>query len=274
MGDDDPSGKKTVSPPAGIGLLEGTTEGAFMVLSTVDKTRRLLEQLKMPEVELMTPRPWGQRTWFAVVPSSPLLELAIAAAAAGKWVIASVDGCDVKWRFEVKGTPPPKRNQRQSPTKPSVRPSVAPQRAAGTTPASAWGRPLSHTSQRVPPIPSGLSKEDVSDLIKAEIASRLEQYEQQLAAAKAKSKRRKAELKDREEVITGLKKELAALKDQAKSSANAAATPSPPDLQVPPEKQERWAWQREIREVTKEVKEIAQKYTAVQVEQRHRNGKV
>ena len=32
---------------------------------------------------------------------------------------------------------------------------------------------------------------------------------------------------------------------------------SPPDLQVPPEKQERWAWQREIREVTKEVKEIA-----------------
>jgi hypothetical protein len=274
MGDDDPSGKKTVSPPAGIGLLEGTTEGAFMVLSTVDKTRRLLEQLKMPEVELMTPRPWGQRTWFAVVPSSPLLELAIAAAAAGKWVIASVDGCDVKWRFEVKGAPPPKRNQRQSPTKPSVRPSVAPQRAAGTTPASAWGRPLSHTSQRVPPIPSGLSKEDVSDLIKAEIASRLEQYEQQLAAAKAKSKRRKAELKDREEVITGLNKELAALKDQAKSSANAAATPSPPDLQVPPEKQERWAWQREIREVTKEVKEIAQKYTAVQVEQIRGTGEV
>jgi hypothetical protein len=173
MTDDDPSGKKTVSPPAGIGLLEGTTEGAFMVLSTVDKTRRLLEQLKMPEAELMTSRPWGQRTWFAVVPSSPLLELAIAAAAAGKWVIASVDGCDVKWRFEVKGAPPPKRNQRQSPTKPSVLPSVAPQRAAGTTPANAWGRPLSHTSQPVHPIP--LSKEDVSALIKSEIASRLEQ---------------------------------------------------------------------------------------------------
>jgi hypothetical protein len=251
MGDDDPSGKKTVSPPAGIGLLEGTTEGAFMVLSTVDKTRRLLEQLKMPEMALMTPRPWGQRTWFAVVPSSPLLELAIAAAAAGKWVIASVDGCDVKWRFEVKGAPPLKRNQRQSPTKPSVRPSVAPQRAAGTTPANAWGRPLRHTSQWVPPIPSGLSKEDVSDLIKAEIASRLEQYEQQLAAAKAESKRQKAELKVKEAMITSLKEELAALRDQAKSPAHSAAASSPPDLPDQPDKQERWGLMREIREVTK-----------------------
>ena len=155
MGDDDPSGKKTVSPPAGIGLLEGTTEGAFMVLSTVEKTRRLLEQLKMPEVELMTPGPWAQRTWFAVVPSSPLLELAIAAAAAaaGKWAMATVDGCDVSWRFDVKGAPPPKRNQRQSPTKPFVMPSVAPQRAAGAPPAGVWVRPLSYTSQLVHPSP-------------------------------------------------------------------------------------------------------------------------
>jgi hypothetical protein len=114
MGDDDQSGKKTVSPPAGTGLMEGTTEGAFMVVGTVERTRRLLEKLNMPEVELMTPGKWAQRTWFTVVPSSPLLELAIAAAAAGKWAIASVDGCDVSWRFEVKGAPPPKRNQRQS----------------------------------------------------------------------------------------------------------------------------------------------------------------
>ena len=187
--DDDKSEKKEVSQPAGTGLTEETKEGAFMVVGTVDKTRKLLgklkERLKMPEVELMKPGPWAQRTWFAVVPSSPLLELAIAAAAAGKWVIASVDGCDVSWRFEVKGAPPPKRNQRQSPTKPSVMPSVAPQRAAGATPANAWGRPLSYTPQRVHPSP--LSKEDVSALIKSEIASRLEQYEQQLAAAKAES---------------------------------------------------------------------------------------
>jgi hypothetical protein len=157
MGGDDTSEKKTVSPSAGTSL-EGTKEGSFMVVSTVERTRRLLEELKeklqMPEVELMTPRPWAQRTFFAVVPSSPLLELAIAAAAAGKWAIASVGGCDVSWRFEVKGAPPPKRNQRQSPTTPSVMPSVAPQRAAGTTPANAWRRPLSHTLQRVPPTPS------------------------------------------------------------------------------------------------------------------------
>ncbi len=151
-------------------------------------------------------------------------------------------------------------------------PSVAPQRAAGATPASAWGRPLSHTSQRVHPIP--LSKEHVSALIKTEIASRLEQYEQQLAAAKAKSKRKKAELKAKEAVITGLKEELAALKDQTKSSAHSAAASSPPDLQAPPEKQERWGWMREIRDVTKEVKEIAQKCTAVQVEQIRRDGEV
>ena len=95
MGDDDQSGKKTLSQPAGTGLTEETTEGAFMVVGTVERTRRLLEKLKMPEVELMTPGEWVQRTWFAKVPNSPLLELAIAAAAAGKWVIASMEGCDV-----------------------------------------------------------------------------------------------------------------------------------------------------------------------------------
>ncbi len=101
--------------------------------------------------------------------------------------------------------------------------------------------PLSHTSESQRVHPSPLSKEDVSALIKTEIASRLEQYEQQLAAAKAKSKRKKAarELKAKEAVITGLKEELAALKDRAKSSAHSAAASSPPDLQVPPEKQER-----------------------------------
>ena len=55
MGDDDQSGKKTVSQPAGTGLTEETTEGAFMVVGTVERTRKLLEKLKMPEVELMTP---------------------------------------------------------------------------------------------------------------------------------------------------------------------------------------------------------------------------
>ncbi len=69
MGDDDQSGKKTASPPAGTGL-EGTTEGAFMVVGTVERTRRLLEKLKMPEAELMTPGPWVQRTWFAVMGAS------------------------------------------------------------------------------------------------------------------------------------------------------------------------------------------------------------
>ena len=54
MGDDDQSGKKTVSQPAGTGHTEETTEGAFMVVGTVERTRRLLEKLKMPEVELMT----------------------------------------------------------------------------------------------------------------------------------------------------------------------------------------------------------------------------
>jgi hypothetical protein len=75
-----------------------------------------------------------------------------------------------------------------------------------------------------------------------EVASRLEQYEleQQLAAA---------ELKDKEAVIDSLKQELAALKDQAKSSANSAAASSPPDLQGPPEKQERWGWLREVRDL-------------------------
>jgi hypothetical protein len=285
--DDDKSEKKEVSQPADTGLTEETKEGAFMVVGTVEKTwtllKKLKEKLKMPEVELMRPGPFAQRTWFTVVPSSPLLELAIAAAAAGKWVIASVDGCDVSWRFEVKGAPPPKRNQRQSPTKPSVMPSMAPQRAAGATPANAWGRPLSYTPQRVHPSP--LSKEDVSALIKSEIASRLEQYEQQLAAAKAESKRQKAELKVKEAMITSLKEEIAALRDQAKSPAHAAAASSPPDLPDQPDKQERWGWMREIREVTKkvgelervltkQVGEIAQKYTAVQVEQIRGTGEV
>ncbi len=193
----------------------------------------------------------------------------------------------MSWRFEVKGAPPPKRNQRQSPTKPFVMPSVAPQRAAGAPPAGAcqWARPLSYTSQRVHPSP--LSKEDVSALIKSEIASRLEQYEQQLAAAKAESKRQKAELKVKEAEITSLKKELAALQDQAKSSAHSAAASSPPDLPDPPDKhwQERWGCMREIREVTKkvgelervltkQVGEIAQRLTAVQVEQIRGTGEV
>ena len=265
MGDDDQSGKKTVSQPAGTGLTEETTEGAFMVVGTVERTRRLLEKLKMPEVELMTPGEWVQRTWFAKVPNSPLLELAIAAAAAGKGVIASMEGCDVSWRFEVKGAPPPKRNQRQSPTKPSVMPSVVPQRAVGATPANAWGRPLSHMSQRVHTSP--LSTEEVSAQIKKEVASLLAQHEQQLAAATAEVKRQEAEITVKDAVITSLKEELAALKGQAKSSANSAAASSPPDLQGPPEKQERSEWLREIRGLTKDVREIAQKHTAVQVDQ-------
>ena len=272
MGDDDQSGKKTVSQPAGTGLTEETTEGAFMVVGTVERTRKLLEKLKMPEVELMTPGEWVQRTWFAKVPNSPLLELAIAAAAAGKWVIASMEGCDVSWRFEVKGAPPPKRNQRQSPTKPSVMPSVVPQRAAGATPANAWGRPLSHMSQRVHTSP--LSTEEVSAQIKKEVASLLAQHEQQLAAATAEVKRQEAEITVKDAVITSLKEELAALKGQAKSSANSAAASSPPDLQGPPEKQERSEWLREIRGLTKDVREIAQKHTAVQVEQIRRDGDV
>jgi predicted phage gp36 major capsid-like protein len=75
-----------------------------------------------------------------------------------------------------------------------------------------------------------LSKEDVSALIKSEIASRLEQYEQQLAAAKAESKRQKAELKVKEAEINSLRKEIAALQDQAKSPAHSTAASSPPDL--------------------------------------------
>ncbi len=50
--DDDKSEKKEVSQPAGTGLTEETKEGAFMVVGTVDKTRKLLgklkERLKMP----------------------------------------------------------------------------------------------------------------------------------------------------------------------------------------------------------------------------------
>ena len=267
---DDPSEGRSESQPADTGSEETTKWGAFMVVGSIKEAEALVKKLKMHDVEWMPPGR-VQRSWYANAPNSPLLERAIAAAAAGKWVIASMER-DVMWRYELPGTRPSKQKQGQSPTKPSVMPSGAPQRAAGVTPAGAWRSPLSHTSQRVHPIP--LSKEAAGALIKSEIASRLEQYEQQLEAAKAKSKRRKAELKDREAVITGLKAELAALQGQAKSSENAAATSSPPDLQVPPEKQERWAWQREIREVTKEVKEIAQKSTAVQVEQIRRNEEV
>jgi hypothetical protein len=117
----------------------------------------------------------------------------------------------------------------------------------------------------------------VSALIKSEIASRLEQYEQQLApaaAAKAESKRQKAELKVKEAVITSLKGELAALKDQVKSPAHSAAASSPPDLPDPTDKQERWGLMRELRDLTKQVGEIAQKYTAVQVEQIRGTGEV
>ncbi len=99
----------------------------------------------------------------------------------------------MRWRSEVKGALPPKGNQKQSPTKPSVMPSVAPQRAAGAPPAGAWGRPLSHTSQRVHPSP--WSKEDMSALIRTEVASLLAQHEKQLAAATAEAKRQEAELK-------------------------------------------------------------------------------
>jgi len=267
---DDPSEGRSGSQPADTGSEETTKLGAFMVVGNMKEAEALVKKLKMPDVEWMPPGR-VQRSWYANAPNSPLLERAIAAAAAGKWVIASMER-DVMWRYELPGTRPSKQKQGQSPTKPSVMPSGAPQRAADATPAGAWRSPLSHTSQGVHPIP--LSKEAASALIKSEIASRLEQYVQQLEAAKAKSKRRKAELKNREAVITGLKAELAALQGQAKSSENAAATSSPPDLQVPPEKQERWAWQREIREVTKEVKEIAQKYTAVQVEQIRGTGEV
>jgi chromosome segregation ATPase len=101
-----------------------------------------------------------------------------------------------------------------------------------------------------------LSKEDVSALIKSEIASRLEQYEQQLAAAKAESKRQKAELKVKEAEINSLRKEIAALQDQAKSPAHSTAASSPPDLPDPPDKLERWGCMREIREVTKKVGEL------------------
>jgi hypothetical protein len=91
-------------------------------------------------------------------------------------IVASMDR-DVRWQYELPGTRPSKRNQRQSPTTPSVMPSVAPQRAAGASPAGAWARPLRPTPQLVHPSP--LSKEDVGALIKMEVASRLEQYEQQ-----------------------------------------------------------------------------------------------
>jgi len=282
--DDDKSEKTEASQPAGTGLTEETKEGAFMVVGTVDKTRKLLgklkERLKMPEVELMKPGPWAQRTWFAVVPSSPLLELAIAAAAAGKWVIASVDGCDVSWRFEVKGAPPPKRIQRQSPTKPSVMPSVAPQRAAGATPASAWGRPLSYTSPRVHPSP--LSKEEVSLLIKTEVASLLAQYEQQLAAATAEVKRQEAEIKVKDADLKVKAAEIDSLKQKlaAAKAAVPAAAPSAPDMQCQPDAPDsdkhqglRWAL-RDYRDLNKDVKGVAEKCTAVQEGQRKRDHEV
>jgi hypothetical protein len=280
--DDDKSEKTEASQPAGTGLTEETKEGAFMVVGTVDKTRKLLgklkERLKMPEVELMEPGPWAQRTWFAVVPSSPLLELAIAAAAAGKWVIASVDGCDVSWRFEVKGAPPPKRIQRQSPTKPSVMPSVAPQRAAGAAPARAWERPLSYTSQRVHPSP--LSKEEVSLLIKTEVASLLTQYEQQLAAATAEVKRQEAEIKVKDADLKVKAAEIDSLKQAlaAATSAVPAAAPSAPGLQCQSGKSDkhqesRWAV-RDYRDLNKDVKGVAEKCTAVQEGQRRRDQEV
>ena len=112
-----------------------------------------------------------------------------------------------------------------------------------------------------------MSTEEVSAQIKKEVASLLAQHEQQLAAATAEVKRQEAEITVKDAVITSLKEELAALKGQAKSSANSAAASSPPDLQGPPEKQERSEWLREIRGLTKDVREIAQKHTAVQVEQ-------
>jgi hypothetical protein len=280
--DDDKSEKKEVSQPEGTGLTEETKEGAFMVVGTVDKTWKLLgklkERLKMPEVELMKPGPWAQRTWFTVVPSSPLLELAIAAAAAGKWVIASVDGCDVSWRFEVKGAPPPKRIQRQSPTKPSVMPSVAPQRAAGAAPARAWERPLSYTSQRVHPSP--LSKEEVSLLIKTEVASLLTQYEQQLAAATAEVKRQEAEIKVKDADLKVKAAEIDSLKQAlaAATSAVPAAEPSAPGLQCQSDKPDkhqelRWAL-RDYRDLNKDVKGVAEKCTAVQEGQRKRDHEV
>ncbi len=107
----------------------------------------------------------------------------------------------------------------------------------------------------------------MSALIKMEVALLLAQYEQQLAAAKAEAKRQKAEPKDKEAEIDRLKKEPAAVKDQAKSSAIPAAASSPPDLQCPPEKQERWWRQRDVRDLTKDVKEVVQKCAAVQVDQ-------
>jgi hypothetical protein len=150
-------------------------------------------------------------------------------------------------------------------------PSVAPQKEAGVPSTSAWRHPLRYTSQPVHPNP--FSKADVSALIKMEVALLLAQYEQQLAA-KAEAKRQKAELKDKEAEIDRLKKELAAVKDQAKSSAIPAAASSPPDLQCPPEKQEKWWQQRDVRDLTKDVKEVVQKCAAVQVDQTRRDGEV
>jgi hypothetical protein len=62
------------------------------------------------------------------------------------------------------------------------------------------------------------------------------------------------------------------LKDQAAASESSPG----PDLKGPPdsEKQERWGWLREVRDLTKDVRlgEIAQKCTAVQVDSEQIRG--
>ena len=82
-----------------------------MVVGTTTEAQELMKKLGMPDVEWMTPGKWVQRAWYVDAPNSPLLELAIAATAAGKWVLASANR-DVKWRFEVPGSRPSKENQR------------------------------------------------------------------------------------------------------------------------------------------------------------------
>ena len=264
--------------PVDTGREEETTRGAFMVVGTMEEARELMKQLKMPDVEWMTPGKWVQRTWFADVPNSPFLTLAITAAAAGKWVLAHTTR-DMRWRFEVPRARPAKEKQRQSPPTPYAMPSVAPQTAAGAPLPGAWGQRLRFMPQPVHPSP--LSKSDLSALIKMEVASLLAQHEQQLAAVTAEAKRqevelkvKEAELQVKEAEIDSLKKELAAVKDQAKTSAAPAAASLAPDLQCQPGKQElRWAV-RDVRDLGKNVKEVEQKCASVQAGQTRRDHEV
>jgi hypothetical protein len=125
-----------------------------------------------------------------------------------------------------------------------------------------------------------LSKEEVSLLIKTEVASLLTQYEQQLAAATAEVKRQEAEIKVKDADLKVKAAEIDSLKQAlaAATSAVPAAAPSAPGLQCQSGKSDkhqesRWAV-RDYRDLNQDVRVAVEKCTAVQEGQRRRDQEV